>query len=158
MFAESILILIVSLISLTGSLHRGMLNAYGRVDKGRLYPLNRGEDRNSAFGTHIGATYEHFKSMQRTQDSSDSLQGNSALHMEDIDSRKKDNKGDTDDSVQITDTLLSSLLINSVLSALRTGVSKISLTHYLNLFLDHYIIPLLSPVVFLADMIKMTAR
>jgi hypothetical protein len=138
-----------------------MLNAYGRVDKGRLYPLNRGEDRNSAFGTHIGATYEHFKSMQRTQDSPDSIHGNSALHVEDIDSthdaRKKDNKGDTDESVQISDTLLSSLLINSVLSALRTGVCKTSLTHYLNLFLDHYIL-LLSPVVFLADMIKMTAH
>ena len=133
-----------------------MLNAYGRVDKGRLYPLNRGEDGDSAFGTHIGATYERFKSVQRTSNSSDSLHGNSdkikykkntELHLEDVDSthgaRKKGKKSDkvvTDESVLVSDTLLSSLLINSVLSALRTGMCKTSLTQYIDLFLDFCIL------------------
>lgn len=126
-----------------------MLNAYGRVDKGRLYPLNRGEDRDSAFGTHIGATYDRFRSLQRTANSSDSQHANSdqskykkntGIHLEDTDltpgARKKDNKGGkgvTDDSVLVSDTLLSSLLINSVLSALRTGLCE-ALQTYSNLF------------------------
>jgi hypothetical protein len=136
-----ILFFISSLALLTGSLHRGMLNAYGRVDKGRLLPLKRGEDRESAFGAHVGVTYEHFRNMQKAPNSSDTL-GNSDLskykqntevNTEDIEAtyraRKKDKKGDkkrdkgvSDDSVLVSDTLLSNLLINSVLSALRTGV------------------------------------
>jgi hypothetical protein len=145
---QYILFFISTLALLTGSLHRGMLNAYGRVDKGRLHPLKRGEDRESAFGTHIGATYEHFRNMQGTPNSSDSVHGNSdqskskqntEASIEDIDSthraRKKDKKGDksvSDDSVLVSDTLLSNLLINSVLSALRTGACASDFTDTLS--------------------------
>lgn len=135
-----------------GSLHRGMLNAYGRVDKGRLHPLNRGDDRDSAFGTHIGATYERFRNVQRTANGSDSIncntdqskcKKNTDLNVKNVDAthgsrkrNKRSDKGITDDSVYVSDTLLSNLLINSVLSALRSGVRSPDLIYYLLLHFE----------------------
>ena len=123
-----------------------MLNAYGRVDRGRLFPLDRGDDKNSAFGTTIGDTYERFKNIQKSQDTirdrkncemdiekckktgknnhKNPERKDNTSHFDVKNSTKKTNKNNSvlsDKSVVVSDTLLSNLLINSVLSALRKG-------------------------------------
>ena len=152
-----------------------MLNAYGRVDKGKLIKLDRGDDSKSAFGPVIGQTFDHFKKQQnvtnhqkelnssRSQQSAGSKRhsdkySNSKIGSNNINenstststsnddsdrktgtttdsrpstsglnnaSNKKNKSSDpnlTSNSTHITDTLLSNLLINSVLSALRSGI------------------------------------
>ena len=95
-----------------------MLNAYGRVDKGRLFPLDRGDDRNSAFGTTIGDTYEHFKNIQKSQDV---IRNKNPSPKNSTKNANKNSSLQSEKSVVVSDTLLSNLLINSVLSALRKG-------------------------------------
>ena len=142
-----------------GSIHRGMLNAYGRVDKGKLIALDREDIRRSCFGPIIGETFDHFlriqnllqnysmgnaKSRNKTDDfrhektdvnenhsieinrtSSGNLCNSTSSSSSSSSSRSSKNKPTEsrtdDDSVQVVDTLLSNLLINSVLSALRAG-------------------------------------
>ena len=138
-----------------GSIHRGMLNAYGRVDKGKLIALDREDITRSSFGPTIGETFNHFlriqnllqnysmgnaKSRNKTDDfrhektdvnENHSIEinrtssGNLCNSTSSSSSRSSKNKPTEsrtdDDSVQVVDTLLSNLLINSVLSALRAG-------------------------------------
>ena len=145
-----------------GSIHRGMLNAYGRVDKGKLIALDREDIRRSCFGPIIGETFDHFlriqnllqnysmgnaKSRNKTDDfrhekidvsrnhsieinrtSSGNLSNessrSSSISSSSSRSSSKNKQTESrtdDDSVQVVDTLLSNLLINSVLSALRAG-------------------------------------
>ena len=43
-----------------------MLNAYSRVDKGRLFALDRRSDDKTAFGSHISDTFQLFKNLQKS--------------------------------------------------------------------------------------------
>lgn len=100
-----------------------MLNAYSRVDKGRLFALDRGDDK-SAFGPHISDAFELFKNLKKSQKDADGDD-----HGPESDGFVRETKGsptaaeedDTDNSVIVSDTLLSNLLISSVLSALKAG-------------------------------------
>ena len=130
----------IKLLQILGSIHRGMLNAYSRVDKGRLIALDRSDDK-SSFGPHIGDAYDLSKNLEKSQNDAEGLdRGPDKPKYENLNYRNDDNgfaqerKGpsttsanskasedDTDSSVIVTDTLLSNLLINSVLSALKKG-------------------------------------
>ena len=129
-----------------------MLNAYGRVDKGKLIALDRDDNKRTSFGPTIGETFYHFQRIQnllqnysmgdaKSRNETDDYrhQKSDAKALQEINSTSSGNFGDksnssrrsnknkptesrTDDnSVQVVDTLLSNLLINSVLSALRAG-------------------------------------
>ena len=134
-----------------------MLNAYGRVDKGKLIALDRDDNKRTSFGSTIGETFNHFQRIQNLLQNYSMGDAKSRNETEDYRHQKSDRKalqndsymesnssssgnfGDksnssrrsnknkptesrTDDnSVQVVDTLLSNLLINSVLSALRAG-------------------------------------
>jgi hypothetical protein len=99
-----------------------MLNAYSRVDKGRLFALDRGDDK-SAFGRHISDAFELFKNLKKSQNEADGHDRGPEK------SESENEKGsptaadedDNDNSVVVSDTLLSNLLISSVLSALKAG-------------------------------------
>ena len=102
-----------------------MLNAYSRVDKGRLFALDRSGDR-GVFGPHISDAFELNKNLKKSQKDADGLdRGADTLKFENgttsASMNSKDSDDNTDSCVTVSDTLLSNLLINSVLSALKTG-------------------------------------
>lgn len=106
-----------------------MLNAYSRVDKGRLFALDRGDDK-SAFGPHISDAFELSKNLKKSQNDAGEDRGPEKPESE-SDGFVREKKGSstaadedgTDNSVIVSDTLLSNLLISSVLSALKAGNS-----------------------------------
>ena len=110
-----------------------MLNAYGRVDKGKIIALDRGEDSRSAFGPVIGQTFDHFKVSRNAssratdefdQSTSDKMNSDSSSSGSSKSWRDKSSDSNPNsDSALITNTLLSNLLINSVLFALRSGAN-----------------------------------
>lgn len=114
-----------------------MLNAYSRVDKGRLFALDRRSDDKSAFGSHISDTFELFKNLQKSANDDDRMekndnsnsgffQGKQGQGPTAAPSKSKSGEDITDSFVTVSNTLLSNLLINSVLSALKTGNSIMS--------------------------------
>lgn len=115
-----------------------MLNAYGRVDKGRLIALDSGAKKNSAFGMNIRDTYDSFREIQKATGSSNNANCSvdrsklkesvedsvNDINSSDFNPWKRNSKSDSSEvnnSVVVSDTLLSSLLINAVLSALAAG-------------------------------------
>ena len=171
----SYIVISLSPLTILGSLHRGILNAYGRVDRGKLIALDRGIDKNSCFGSAVGDTFDHFKRIQNLLKESGIVNnskniskilingkndlkvnnnnnndndnnknvgknsddegnnnvgdirsgrgGNSSSSSSNNNSDKKKSASSSvdDNSVPVIDTLLSNLLINSVLSALKAG-------------------------------------
>ena len=113
-----------------------MLNAYSRVDKGRLFALDRRIHDKSAFGSYISDTFEQFKNLQKSSndnaadgvDKNENSNSNSGFFQGKQKqgptvsaTKSKSNEDNIDGFVTVSNTLLSNLLINSVLSALKTG-------------------------------------
>lgn len=117
-----------------------MLNAYSRVDKGRLIALDRGDDK-SAFGPHISDAFELFKNLKKSQNDADGQDRGPEKQESEHDGFVREKKGsptaadddDTDNSVIVSDTLLSNLLISSVLSALKAGNSMLDFLYCCNI-------------------------
>lgn len=117
-----------------------MLNAYSRVDKGRLFALDRRSDDKSSFGSHISDTFELFKNLQKSSNDADRVekndnsnsgffQGKQGQGPTVAPSKSKGGEDNTDSFVTVSNTLLSNLLINSVLSALKTGNNIMSASY-----------------------------
>ena len=125
-----------------GALHRGMLNAYARVDRGKLVPLDvevetvegkKSRSRSgsgsgtSAFGRSIVDTYQRLHRSKygggNDLNSSNGISSN--------DGNGAANSTSRPPTLDVTNQLLSNLLIPAVLSALKSGKQVVLTGHSL---------------------------
>ena len=121
-----------------GALHRGMLNAYARVDRGKLVPLDvdvetvgeksRHESGSSAFGRSIVDTYQR---LYRDKYGGSGSNSTGSIGVSSNDGNGAVNTTTRPPTIDVNNQLLSNLLIPAVLSALKSGKHVVLTGHSL---------------------------